>query len=215
MPPKHESEFDGGEKLTFVSSKQVREYVKDMTQVFVMLDSLEARGKVIVRDLPGVCEFLKVFPKDISDLPPEPEVEFVTNSVPCTSPVSMAPYRMSASKLDDLKKQLEELLEKKFVRPSVSPWGALVLLVKKYDGSMRLCVDYKQLNKVTIKNKYPLLRIDDLMDRLVCACVFSKIDLRFSYHQIRVKLVDIPKIASRTRYGHYEYIVMSFGVPNV
>jgi hypothetical protein len=121
---------------------------------------------------------------------------------------------MSASEFGELKKQLEELLEKNFVRPSVSPWGAPVLLVKKKDGSMRLCVDYKQLNKVTIKNKYPLPRIDNLMDQLVGACVFSKINLRSGYHQIRVKLDDIPKTAFRTKYGHYEYTVIPFGVSN-
>ncbi|MCI32734.1 RNA-directed DNA polymerase (Reverse transcriptase), partial [Trifolium medium] len=146
-----------------------------------------------------------VFPGDVSDVPPEREVEFTIDLVPGTSPISMAPYRMSASELKELKKQLEELLEKKFIRPSVSPWGAPVLLVKKKDGSMRLCVDYRQLNKVTIKNKYPLPRINDLMDQLVGARVFSKIDLRSGYHQIRVKAEDIPKTAFRTRYGHYEY----------
>ncbi|MCH90079.1 gag-pol polyprotein, partial [Trifolium medium] len=149
-----------------------------------------------------------------SDVPPEREVEFTIDLVPGTSPVSMAPYRMSASELGELKKQLEELLEKKFIRPSVSPWGAPVLLVKKKEGSMRLCIDYRQLNKVTIKNKYPLPRIDDLMDQLMGACVFNKIDLRSGYHQIRVKAEDISKTAFRTRYGHYEYSVMPFGVTN-
>ena len=103
-------------------------------------------------DLPIVSEFPDVFPDDISDLPPEREVEFAVDLVPGTSPVSMSPYRMSASELRELKKQLEELLEKRFIRPSVSLWGAPVLLVKKKDGSMRLCVDYRQLNKVTIKS---------------------------------------------------------------
>ena len=110
--------------------------------------------------------------------------------------------------------QLEDFLDKNFIRPSVSPWGAPVLLVKKKEGTMRLCVDYRQLNKVTIKNQYPLPRIDDLMDQLVGASVFSKIDLRSGYHQIRVKTEDIQKNAFRTRYGHYEYFVMPFGVTN-
>lgn len=116
--------------------------------------------------------------------------------------------------MSKLKKQLEELLEKNFIRPSVSPWGAPVLLVKKKDGSMRLCVDYRQLNKVTIKNKYPLPRIGDLMDQLVGASVFSKIDLRSGYHQIKVKDEDVQKTVFRTRYEHYEYSVMPFGVTN-
>jgi len=129
-------------------------------------------------------------------------------------PISMAPYRMLPSELAELKKQLEELLEKQFIRPSVSPWGAPVLLVKKKDGSFRLCVDYSQLNKFTIKNKYPLPRIDDLMDQLRGVSVFSKIDLRSGYHQIRIKAEDIQKTTFRTRYGHYEYQVMHFGVTN-
>ena len=121
---------------------------------------------------------------------------------------------MSPIELAELKKQLEDLLDKQFIRPSVSPWGAPMLLVKKKDGTMRLCVDYRQLNKVMMKNKYPLPRIDDLMDQLVGACVFSKIDLRSGYRQIRVKSEDIPKTGFRTRYGHYEYLVMPFGVTN-
>ena len=108
---------------------------------------------------------------------------------------------MSPTELAELKKHIEELLSKQFIRPSVSPWGAPVLLVKKKDGGTRLCVDYRQLNKVTIKNKYPLPRIDDLMDQLRGASIFSKIDLKSGYHQIRVKAEDVPKTAFRTRYA--------------
>lgn len=126
----------------------------------------------------------------------------------------MAPYRMSASELAEMKKQLENLLDKKFVRHSVSHWGAPMLLVKKKYGSIRLCIDYRHLNKMTIKNKYPLPRIDDLMDQIVGTRVFSKIDLRSRYHHIKVKDEDIQKMAFRTHYGHCEYFVMPFGVTN-
>ena len=208
------SEVGENDEARFLSARQVGEFVKDEAQIFALFASLQADKKVVSVDLPVVCEFQDVFPEDVSDLPPEREVEFAIDLVPGTSPVSMSPYRMSATELVELKKQLEELLEKKFVRPSVSPWGAPVLLVKKKEGTMRLCVDYRQLNKVTIKNRYPLPRIDDLMDQLVGAHVFSKIDLRSGYHQIRVKSDDIAKTAFRTRYGHYEYTVMPFGVSN-
>ena len=157
---------------------------------------------------------IKVFPADITSLPPEREIEFSIDLIPGAEPVSVAPYRMSPLELKELKSQLEDLIQKHFIRPSVSPWGAPVLLVKKKDGSMRLCIDYRQLNKVTIKNKYPLPRIDDLLDQLKGACVFSKIDLRSGYHQIRIKSSDVSKTAFRTRYGHYEFLVMPFGVSN-
>ncbi|WRX14095.1 Reverse transcriptase domain - like 10 [Theobroma cacao] len=121
---------------------------------------------------------------------------------------------MTPAELKELKDQLEDLLDQGFVHPSVSPWGALVLFVKKKDGSLRLCIDYRQLNKVTVKNKYPLPRIDDLFDQLQGAQCFSKIDLRSGYHQLRIRNEDIPKTAFRTRYGHYEFLVTSFGLTN-
>jgi len=162
--------------------------------------------------IPVVQDFVDVFPEEVPGLPPSREVEFSIDLVPGTGPVSMAPYRMAPAELVELKKQIEDLMEKQFIRPSTSPWGAPVLLVKKKDGSSRLCVDYRQLNKVTIKNKYPLPRIDDLMDQLHGSSVFSKIDLRSGYHQILVKADDVQKTAFRSRYGHYEYVVMPFGV---
>ncbi|GAU48777.1 hypothetical protein TSUD_406200 [Trifolium subterraneum] len=200
--------------LSLMNGEEVKESLNDLGGLFMVFGSLKLEGGAKLEEIPVVGEFSDVFPEDISDLPPEREVEFGIDLVPGTSPISMAPYRMSASELNELKKKLEELLEKKFIRPCVSPWGAPVLLVKKKEGSMRLCIDYRQLNKATIKNKYPLPRIDDLMDKLVGACVFSKIDLRSGYHQIRDKIEDIPKTAFRTRYGHYEYTVMPFGVTN-
>jgi len=180
----------------------------------MLFASLKENSEKGISDLPVVQEFPEVFPDDITELPPKREVEFTIDLVPGTSPILIAPYRMSASELGELKKQLEELLEKQFIRPSVSPWGAPVLLVKKKDGSMRLCVDYRQLNKVTIENRYPLPRIDDLIDQLASAEVFNKIYLRSGYHQIRVKAENISKTALRIIYGHYEYSVMPFGVSN-
>ena len=155
-----------------------------------------------------------MFPGELPELSPEREVEFGINLVPDSHPISRAPYRMAPVEPGELKKQLEELIEKGFVRPNISPWGAPVLFVKKKDDSMRLCVDYRELNKVTIKNKYTLPRIEDLFDQLHGAAVFSKIDLRTGYHQLRIKRDDIPKTAFRTRYEHYEFTVMPFGLTN-
>ena len=113
-----------------------------------------------------------------------------------------------------MKLQLQELLEKGFIQPSVAPWGDLVLFVKKKDGTLRLCIAYRQLNKLTVKNKYQLPKIDDLFNQLKGASIFSKIDLRSGYHQLRIKDVDVHKTAFRTRYGHYEFLIMPFGLTN-
>ncbi|KAK4395668.1 Transposon Tf2-12 polyprotein [Sesamum angolense] len=167
-----------------------------------------------VSDVPVVREFPYVFPEELPRLPPHREVDFEIDTIPGAAPISITPYRMAPLELRELKKQLEELLDKGFIRPSISPWGAPVLFVKKKDGSVRLCIDYRQLNRITIKNKYPLPRIDDLLDQLKGATVFSKIDLRSRYWQLRVEEGSIPKTAFRTRYGHYEFVVMPFGLTN-
>jgi hypothetical protein len=175
-----------------------------------MLESKE----INIEEIPVVNEFPDVFPRDLPGLPPDPEIEFAIVLVPGTKPIHKAPYRMAPMELKELKEQLKELEEKGFIRPSVSPWGAPVLFVKKKDGSLRLCVDYRELNKVTIRNKYPLPRIDDLFDQLQGSKVFSKIDLQSGYHQLKINSDDIPKTAFRTRYGHFEYLVMPFGLTN-
>ena len=141
-------------------------------------------------------------------------MEFTIDLIPGTEPISIPPYRMAPAKLRELKAQLEELLSKGFIRLSISPWGALVLFVKNKDGSWRLCIDYRQLNRVTIRNQYPLPRIDELFDQLQGSRVYSKIDLRSGYHQLRVQESDVPKTAFRTRYGPYEFLVMPFGLTN-
>ncbi|GJX75613.1 putative reverse transcriptase domain-containing protein [Tanacetum coccineum] len=163
---------------------------------------------------PVVQDFSNVFPEELLGIPPEREVEFGIELILGTQPISKAPYRMAPIELKELKEQLQELLDLGFIRPSVSPWGAPVLFVKKKDGSMRLCIDYRELNRVTIRNRYPLPRIDDLFDQLQGAKFFSKIDLKSGYHQLRVKEQDVPKTAFRTRYGHYEFLVMPFGLTN-
>ncbi|GJT02816.1 putative reverse transcriptase domain-containing protein [Tanacetum coccineum] len=165
-------------------------------------------------DIRVVRDFPEVFPDDLSGLPPVREIEFRIDLIPGASPVVKSPYRLAPSEMLELSNQLKELQEKGFIRPSHSPWGAPVLFVKKKDGAMRMCIDYRELNKLTIKNRYPLPRIDDLFDQLQGACCFSKIDLRSGYHQLRVREEDIPKTAFRTRYGHFEFTVMPFGLTN-
>ena len=134
--------------------------------------------------------------------------------VPGAVPISKAPYQMNILELNELKSQLKKLIDKKYIIPSVSPWGAHVIFIKKKDSALRLCIDYHQLNKMTIKNRYPLPRIDDLFDQLRGATVFSKIDLRSGYHQVQIKDEEFFKTTFRTRYGHYEFVVMPFGLTN-
>ncbi|WJX89192.1 hypothetical protein P8452_71208 [Trifolium repens] len=190
------------------------QYLGASSKCFSVLFTIDPEPSLSPSDIPVVSEYLDAFPDDIMNLPPEREVEFSIDLVPGSQPISVAPYRMYPLELHEVKSQLEDFLQKHFIRPSVSPWGAPVLLVKKKDGSMRLCIDYRQLKRVTIKNKYPLPRIDDLLDQLRGATIFSKIDLRSGYHQICIKSSDVSKTAFRTRYGHYEFLVMPFGLTN-
>ncbi|TYK09834.1 Retrotransposon protein [Cucumis melo var. makuwa] len=172
------------------------------------------REKLKPEDVPMVKEFLDIFPDDLSGLPPDREIEFSIELLPGTAPISHASYRMAPSELKELKMQLQELVDKGYIRPSVSPWGAPMVFVKKKDGTLRLCIDYRQLNKVIIRNKYHLPCIDDLFDQLRGAALFSKIDFRSKYHQLKVRESDIAKTAFRIRYRHYEFRVMPFGLTN-
>ncbi|GJV88931.1 putative reverse transcriptase domain-containing protein [Tanacetum coccineum] len=200
--------------VKLISAMKARTLISHGCQGFlasVMDTSLESPN---IENLSVVREFADVFPDELPGLPPAREIEFGIELIPGAEPISKAPYRMAPVELKELKEQLQEMLENGFIRPSVSPWGAPVLFVKKKDGSMRLCIDYRELNRITIHNRYPLPRIDDLFNQLQGAKYFSKIDLRSSYHQLHVREQDISKTAFRTRYGHYEFLVMPFGLTN-
>ncbi|WOH05987.1 hypothetical protein DCAR_0625410 [Daucus carota subsp. sativus] len=195
--------------ITFRGQKQVKKFLTMIQAKRMLRQGCEAYIAYVIdksqeplklENIPVVNEFPDVFPDELPGLPPDREIEFAIDFAPGTEPISKAPYRMAPVEMKELAKQLQELLEKGVIRPSVSPWGAPVLFVKKKDGSMRLCIDYRELNKLTIKNKYPLPRIDDLFDQLKGAEYFSKIDLRSGYHQLKIKSEDIPKTAFRTRY---------------
>ncbi|GJT26743.1 putative reverse transcriptase domain-containing protein [Tanacetum coccineum] len=205
-------------KLNIISCTKTQKYIEKGCQVYlaqVMSKKTEDKSKEKrLEDVSIVREFPEVFPEDLPGLPPARQVEFQIDLVPGAAPVARAPYRLAPAELQELSTQLQELSDRGFIRPSSSPWGAPVLFVKKKDGSFQMCIDYRELNKLTVKNRYPLLRIDDLFDQLQGSRVYSKIDLRSGYHQLRVREEDIPKTAFRTRYGHYEFQVMPFGLTN-
>jgi hypothetical protein len=165
-------------------------------------------------EVPVVNEFPDVFPEELPGMPPDRDTEFLIELMPGITPIYKTHYRMATLELADLEEHIKELLEKGFIRPTSSPWGAPVIFVLKKDGTQRLCVDYRAMNEVTIKNKYPLPRIDDLFDQLYGMCVFSKIDIRSGYHQLKIRECEIPKTAFILRYSLYEYMVMSFGLTN-
>nr|CAH67940.1 H0211F06-OSIGBa0153M17.12 [Oryza sativa] len=171
-------------------------------------------NQVALQEIPIVQDYPDVFPEDLPGMPPKRDIEFRIDLVPGTNPIYKRPYRMAANELAEVKRQVDDLLQKGYIRPSTSPRGAPVIFVEKKDHTQRMCVDYRALDEVTIKNKYPLPRIDDLFDQLEGATVFSKIDLRSGYHQLRIREEDIPKTAFTTRYGLFECTVMSFGLTN-
>ncbi|GJR98590.1 putative reverse transcriptase domain-containing protein [Tanacetum coccineum] len=204
--------------LSIISCVKAQKYMEKGCQLFLaqvtMKENKDKSKEKRLEDVPTVRDFPEVFPEDLPGLPPIRQVEFQIDLVPGAAPVARAPYRLAPSEMEELSTQLQELSDKGFIRPSSSPWGAPVLFVKKKDGSFRMCIDYRELNKLTVKNRYPLPRIDDLFDQLQGSSVYSKIDLRSGYHQLRVCDEDIPKTAFRTRYGHYEFQVMPFGLTN-
>ncbi|GJU09690.1 putative reverse transcriptase domain-containing protein [Tanacetum coccineum] len=205
-------------RLNIISCTKTQKYMLKGCQVFLAhVTTKEAEDKSKKKRLdnvPIVQDFPKVFPKDLPGLPLTRQVEFQIDLIPGVAPVARAPYRLAPSEMKELSKQLKELFDKGFIRPSSSPWGAPVLFVKKKDGSFWMCIDYQELNKLTVKNCYPRPRIDDLFDQLQGSSVYSKIDFRSGYHQLRVREGDILKKAFRTRYCHYEFQVMPFRLTN-
>ncbi|KAI3678050.1 hypothetical protein L6452_37329 [Arctium lappa] len=199
----------GGEKgkrsNPIISSLKARKFLAKGYPSYLAYVVDAKKEKKLVEDVKVVQDYPGVFSEDLPGLPPERQVEFQIDLNPGTAPIARAPYRLAPTEMKEMMMQLQDLLENGYIRPSSSPWGAPVLFVKKKDGSMQMCIDYRELNKVTVKNKYPLPRIDDLFDQLQGAGCFSKIDLRSGYHQMRVKKDDIPKTAFQTRYGHYDF----------
>ena len=185
-------------RSNMISAMQARRLPRKGCEAFLALVRDSKRGQIELENILFSKDFSDVFPEELPSIPPKREVDLSIEILPGTSPTSRAPYKMAQTELKELKIQLQELLDKGFIRPSVSPWGAHVLFVKKKDDTLRMCIDYRKINKVTVKNKYPLSRIEDLFDQLKGAGVFSKIDLRSGYYQLRVKDVDESKIAFRT-----------------
>ena len=197
-----------------ISAAIARTMVRKGCEAYLAYVIETEKARPSISDILIVGDFPVVFPEEFSGLPQHKEIEFAIDVVPSATPASITPYRMALLESKELKLQLQELLEKGFIRPSVSRWGAPMLFVKKRDGKLRLCIDYRQLNKLTVNNKYLLPRIDDLFNQLKGASIFSKIDLRSGHHQLRIKDVDMHKTVFKTRYGHYEFLVMSFGMKN-
>nr|GEX94138.1 hypothetical protein [Tanacetum cinerariifolium] len=192
-------------RLKIVSYIKGRKYIKNDCELFLAQVTKQGSKEKRLEDVSIIRDFPKVFPDELPRLPQPRQVEFRIDLIPGAAPVARAPYRLAPSEMKELSEQLRELSEKGFIRPNSSPWGAPVLFVKKKDGSFRMRIDYRELNKLMIKNRYPLPRIDDLFDQPQGSSVYSKIDLRSGYHQLHIREEDIPITVFRTRYGHYEF----------
>jgi hypothetical protein len=203
--------IDCAQRTVHLSAPDGQEVIVSASEPSGILCQMEARPTDGIR---VVSEFPDVFPNDLPGMPPDRDIEFSIDLLPGTAPIAKRPYRMAPVEHEEVKKTVDELLAKGYIHHSFSPWAFPVLHVEKKDGAKRMCVDYRDLNAVTIKNKLPLPRIEDLFDQLQGACVFSKIDLRSGYHQLKIRPEDIPNTAFTGKYGLYEYTVMSFSLTN-
>nr|GEW09814.1 putative reverse transcriptase domain-containing protein [Tanacetum cinerariifolium] len=201
-------------RLNLISCIKTERYISKGYQVFIAQVMENKSDEKQPEDIPVVREFSKVFLEDLLGLPPVRQVEFQIDLIPRAAPVARAPYKLAHSEMQELSDQLQELADRGFIRPSTSHWGAPVLFVKNKDRPFRMYINYRELNKLTVRNRYPLSRIGDLFNQLQGSSVYSKIDLRSGYHQLSVKDEDIPKTAFRTMYRHYEFHVMPFGLTN-
>jgi hypothetical protein len=199
--------------LRFISTMKVKRCLRKGCRLYVVEAVNEGKGPSLDQ-YPALSKFKDVFLNELPGLPLERELDFTIELKPGAEPISKTLYRMTAPELCELQMQFKELLDLGIIRPSVSPWGAPIIFVKKKDGSLRLCIDYRDLNHVTVKNRYPMTRIDDLFDKMKGVAVFSKIDLRSGYHQLRIKEGDIPKTTFQIRFGHYEFVIIPFGLTN-
>jgi hypothetical protein len=209
----HKAVLDISARLVHLNSPVYGKATLHLTAISHIKASLHHVVERRLEDIHVVHEFPDVFPDDLSGMPPERAIEFKIELQPGTTPVSKAPYKMSREELVELKIQLKDLLDKGFIHPNSLPWGCPAFFISKKDKGLHLCVDYRLLNAVTVKNKYPLPRINILFDQLAGDQVFSKIDRRSGY-QIKIRDEDIPKAAFSMRYGPYEYLGMSFGLTN-
>jgi hypothetical protein len=210
----HMTVLDIAGRLVHLDSPVYGKFILHLPTISRIKASLTHVVELKLEDIHVVREFSDVFPDDLPRMPPERAIEFKIELQPDTAPIAKAPYKMSPMEIKELKIQLQGLLDKGYIHPSTSPWGYSAMFVEKKDKEMCLCVDYRLLKAITIKNKYPLSHIDILFDQLGGAQVFSKIGLHSGYHQIKIRAKDIPKTAFMMRYGLYEYLVMSFRLTN-
>jgi hypothetical protein len=211
----HKAILDIANRLVYLDSPIYGKVALHLLVIVHIKASMHHTMAKCMEGIPMVREFSDVFPDDLPGMPPERDIEFKIELQPNTAPIAKPLYRMSPVELVELKIQLQDVLDKGFIHPSSSPWGCPALFISKKDKDLYLCVDYRSLNAVTIKNKCPLPRIDILFDQLAGAQVFSKIDLHSGYHQIKIHAEDIPKTTFSMRYGVYEYLVIYFGLTNV